>query len=268
MYSLSVAGVREQVTVKEGPEWLETFHLGPTKDDVVLENLGKKEMEDVFHLMDKKHNFESDLRKALEAAKESGGTCPTTGVWKEMGCAPFKTALQDQKCTCAQQFFERDCLLFKEQQGEFEERMDLNTARKLYAGICHYNPHGLQLKALAGLIVLVVSIAAWCVISGRAAAEMRAQEEQQKAEEEETVTPVMQDLSAEEQNRQDQFDQLVEKCNNLNELAMKVSFLPDPPDAESFVPIKSNIYRFWALGGKKPTWLHYFGLRYKSRPRR
>jgi len=100
---------------------------------------------------------------------------------------------------------------------------------------------------------------------------MKAQEEEQKAEEE-TMQP-KKELSEEEKKRQeerqglenarqDQFNQLVEKCENLHDLAVKVSSLPDPPDAESFVAIKSNIYRFWAFGGKKPSWLHYFGLRF------
>ncbi|CAL1126086.1 unnamed protein product [Cladocopium goreaui] len=66
-------------------------------------------------------------------------------------------------------------------------------------------------------------------------------------------------MEEQEQQRQEKFNHLVENSESLRDLAFKVSALPEPP--VSFTPIKSNIYRYWALGGKKRSWLHYFGLR-------
>lgn len=40
-------------------------------------------------------------------------------------------------------------------EGEFEERLTLGAARQLYAGVCRFDPHALQLKALGVLLVLV-----------------------------------------------------------------------------------------------------------------
>eukprot|EP00435_Cladocopium_sp_Y103_P048801 s553_g14.t1 len=67
-------------------------------------------------------------------------------------------------------------------------------------------------------------------------------------------------MEEQEQQRQEKFNHLVENSESLRDLAFKVSALPEPP--VSFMPIKSNIYRYWALGGKKRSWLHYFGLRF------
>lgn len=245
------AGVREPVKSQDIDEKAE-----------ILKPLNPKEMKDVFGLMEERYNFQLGLQKALEDAKTSGGTCPAEGRWKNMGCAPFSETLAEMKCHCPKVWglWPRMCLSHQQRDGELEEHLDFQTAREIYAGVCSLNTRHIHQKALVIMALLVGSMAAWCVFSGRAAAEMGAAQEEgshKEAEEAKTDDRLMEE---QEQQRQEKFNHLVENSESLRDLAFKVSALPEPP--VSFTPIKSNIYRYWALGGKKRSWLHYFGLRF------
>lgn len=228
----------------------------------ILKPLNPKEMKDVFGLMEERYHFQLHLQKALEDAQTSGGTCPAEGRWKNMGCAPFSETLAEMKCRCPKVWglWPRMCLSHSQRDGELEEHLDFQTAREIYAGVCSLNTRHIHRNALVIMALLVGSIAAWCVFSGRAAAEMGAAQEEESHKEAEEAKTDDQVMEEQEQQRQEKFNHLVETSESLRDLAVKVSALPEPP--VSFVPIKSNIYRYWALGGKKRSWLHYFGLRF------
>ncbi|CAK9082857.1 unnamed protein product [Durusdinium trenchii] len=247
--------------VREGLIWAEN-------DTEILQPLQKKGLEDVFRMMEDKYSFKVGLQRALEEAREKKeGLCPRKGKWKQMGCAPFRTELAALKCNCRPYLgiLARECVNHTEIYGDFEDKLEYRTARQLYAGKCEFSKQFHE-AALALVLVIIVSTALWCVLSGRAANELDEPEEEGQAQQLDAEEGQQREedemRQRDEKRRGDLFSDLVRDSKNLHALAMKISALPPPPNSEAFTPIKSNIYRYWALGGKKRSWLHYLGLRF------
>mmetsp|Transcript_33966 Transcript_33966/g.78583 ORF Transcript_33966/g.78583 Transcript_33966/m.78583 type:complete len:453 (-) Transcript_33966:90-1448(-) len=202
--------------------------------------------------------------------------CPTEGLWQLKGCAPIPEDLKKIKCDCprALGLLPRACKPVDKFKGELEAELTLGAAIKIYAGSCEIEGHFSRV-ALYATLAITVSLGVWCVLSGHAKKEIIGDDQtEQQADTAMNDTQHEKEVAADDKTpepdapktklemRVHDFRKCIDAADGLHDLAKKISALPPPDLALELTPISGNIYRYWALGGKKPTWLLYVGVRF------
>ncbi|CAJ1393193.1 unnamed protein product [Effrenium voratum] len=264
-------GIGRSDAVRPANEWTEPPpELALEGGHDLFEQLNRTQLENIFGMMEQRDvKLRSNLKLMLQDMKRNNkGMCPTEGKWadlkwKKLGCAPFDEDLRDLHCTCPPvmglRILPRQCAdKTADFAGIFEGDPTVATAKSIFAGECKLAPM-VHYAGASFTISLVAILAVWCVASGRFHKETEIEEEEVS---EPTATGEDQVIAQNaERRRMEIFEEFLNNSKTVNELAKKVSALPPPPGSRAIDPVKGNIYRFWALGGRKKTWLHWLGLR-------
>ncbi|CAE7315323.1 unnamed protein product [Symbiodinium pilosum] len=241
-----------------------------TKDKPLLEEIDQAQLKAVLVAYAEQLGFRQSLESALRG---SGGICPTEGLWENKGCAPISSDLK--ACNCSDY---RACKNATKLPG-LEEELTRGSAMRLYAGSCEYSGRSEKI-ALVVMLGVTVSLGLWCAVQNHVhrgkQMSFSLDEEEMKAdsptEAHQNDQPANGDAQGESSSQPDavpegykvrmnEFGELMKTEKPFPELVMEVMKMA-PGNTQNMRPISGNIYRYWALGGQKKSWLIYCGFRF------
>ncbi|CAE7377802.1 unnamed protein product, partial [Symbiodinium sp. CCMP2456] len=241
------------------------------EDEPLVKSVNETQLKAILGAYGQQFQLEKSLEDVLK--EKNGGRCPSSGAWENKGCDPVPSELQQLKCKCP---MHRRCKNLDELPG-LEDELTLGSAMRLYAGSCEYKDSWKK-TALGVMIAIIVTLGVWCVVRR----DVRKGEEFQQFSFDtpaETKDPADDAAEANEpredpgqtaensdgvavyKERMEEFRTCMEEAESFPELVTKVMRLA-PGQTQNVRPISGNIYRYWALGGRKKSWLIYFGFRF------
>ncbi|CAE7303635.1 unnamed protein product [Symbiodinium sp. CCMP2592] len=242
------------------------------EDEPLVKSVNETQLKAILGAYGQQFQLEKSLEDVLK--EKNGGRCPSSGAWENKGCDPVPSELQQLKCKCP---MHRRCKNLEELPG-LEDELTLGSAMRLYAGSCEYKDSWKK-TAMGVMVAIIVTLGVWCVVRGdvRKGEEFQqfsfdtpaetkdpaddAEQENEPREEDSGQKQGNSDGPAVYKERMEEFRSCMEEAGTFPELVTKVMKLA-PGQTQDVQPISGNIYRYWALGGRKKSWLIYFGFRF------